>query len=52
MTSILSNVSYGLYRDNRLHRELAACCKLFLVVFMFFKIILVTENRVQFNFSF
>ena len=50
MTSILYNVSYGLYRDNRLLRELTACCKLFLVVFMFLKIVLVTENRVQFNF--
>ena len=39
MTSILSNVSYGLYRDNRLHRELAslylACCKLYLACFIF-----------------
>ena len=28
MTSMLSNVSYGLYRDNRLHRELASLASL------------------------
>ena len=35
MASILSNVSDGLYCDNRLHLELTACCKLFLALFIF-----------------